>query len=101
MGPSCGGGGGGSLTLLKPYISLQNKAVVRILGAFKGSPSRALEVEGAIPPPQARLENACNSYSLRLLAFQGNHPVLQALYRPVRDELATSSESDQALSSYL
>ena len=80
---------------------MQNKAVVKVLGAFRGSPSWALEVEGAIPPPQARLENACNSYSLRLLAFQGNHPVLQALHRPVRDELAASSESDQALSSYL
>jgi hypothetical protein len=41
-----------------------------MLGAFRGSPYKALEIEAAIPPPEVRFEKACNSYSLRILLFQ-------------------------------
>ena len=91
----------GYKTLLQPYQKLQNRAIVRITGAFRGSPTKALEVEASIPPPEARLENSCKSYSLRLLAFQKNHPILQALQKSIRDELSIDSEPDLALTAYL
>ena len=33
-----------------------NMATRHMLGAFKGSPTRALELEAAIPPPEIRFE---------------------------------------------
>lgn len=88
----------GYQTLLKPYQQLQNRAIVRIIGAFKGSPTRVLEVEASIPPAEIRIENACKGYALRLLAFQSSHPILQSLYKPVQDELSTNTpDQDQAL----
>ena len=62
-------------------------ATRRILGAFRNSPYKALELETAIPPPGIRFEKACNRYSLRFLQFLDNHPVRQACYSLVQDEL--------------
>jgi hypothetical protein len=50
--------------------------------------------------PEIRLEKACISYALRTLLFQKDYPVLQALYRPVQDELGPE-DSDTGLLSYL
>ena len=58
-----------------------------MLGAFKGSPSRALELEAAIPPPEIRFEKLCNMHALRTLRFQPNHPVVKALQSLTEDEL--------------
>ena len=58
-----------------------------MLGAFKGSPTRALELEAAIPPPEIRFEKLCNMHALRTLRFQPNHPVIQAVQRLTEDEL--------------
>ena len=41
-----------------------------MLGAFKGSPTKALELEAALPPPEIRFEKLCNMYALRMLRFQ-------------------------------
>jgi hypothetical protein len=46
------------------------------------------------------LEKACTLYALRTLLFQKDHPVLQALYRPVQDKLGPEN-SDTGLLSYL
>jgi hypothetical protein len=61
-----------------------------MLGAYRGSPHKALELEAAVYPPEVRLERACNLYAIRALRFQRNHPIKQALRASVRDELAGS-----------
>ena len=77
----------GQKGLLQPFQALQNMATRRILGAFRNSPYKALELETAIPPPGIRFEKACNRYSLRFLQFLDNHPVRLACYSLVQDEL--------------
>jgi len=57
-----------------------------MLGAFKGSPYKALEVEAAILPPEVRFEKAYNSYSFRILLFYKNHPIRQVLYEEIKEE---------------
>ena len=66
-----------------------------MLGAFKGSPYKALEVEAAVPPPEVRFEKACNNYSLRILLFHKDHPIKQALYQEVKDELQEEEEEEE------
>ena len=55
--------------LVQRFQRLQNQALPKILGAFKGSPFRALELESAILPPEVRFEKACLGYALRTLLF--------------------------------
>jgi ribonuclease HI len=84
-------------TALGHLQRLQNLATTAMLGAYRGSPHKALELEAAVYPPEVRLEKACNLYAVRTLRFQKNHPVKQALRAAVRDELAgsnTDSASD-------
>jgi RNase H len=78
---------------IQRYQKIQNLAIIRALGAFKGSPYRALELEAAIPPPHIRFQKLCNSYSIRLLQLLQNHPIKQAIYQPIRDELAEPTEA--------
>ena len=66
--------------LVQKFQKLQNLATKQMLRAFRGSPFKALEIEAAIPPPEVRFEKACNSYSLRILLFQKDYPVKQAIY---------------------
>ena len=86
--------------LVQLYQRLQNQALPAILGAFRGSPIKALELEAAIPPPEVRFEKACLSYSLRTLLFQPNHPIRLAYRQAVQDELAGSG-SDLATISFI
>src|SRR6266702_2347666 len=65
--------------LLARYQSLQNEALKLVLGAFKGSPSQAMEIEASIPPPKIRFEKLCNNYALRILKFKENH-VIKKIY---------------------
>ena len=73
--------------LRQRYQRLQNMAIRHMLGAFKGSPARALELEAALPPPEIRFEKQCDRYALRALGFQTNHPVMEALSKVTEDEL--------------
>jgi len=41
----------GQQNLLDRYQKLQNQALLKILGAFKHSPIRAMEIEASLPPP--------------------------------------------------
>ena len=62
-------------------------ALRHMLGAFKGSPTKALELEAALPPPEVRFEKQCNMYALRALRFQTNHPIIKVLSGLTEDEL--------------
>jgi hypothetical protein len=90
----------GAQSLVQPFQRLQNLATTRITGAFKGSPSKALELEAGLLPPEVRFSRACRSYSLRTLLFQYTHPITEAIVAPVRDELAGSG-TDTALRAYI
>ena len=62
-------------------------AIKHMLGAFKGSPTKALELEAALPPPDIRFEKLCNMYALRTLKFQPNHPIVKTLIDLTEDKL--------------
>lgn len=61
--------------LLEKYQKLQNMALRKILGAFRTSPIRAMEIEAAIPPPRVRFNKICRNYILRTAYFNKNHPI--------------------------
>jgi ribonuclease HI len=61
--------------LLEKYQKLQNQALRKILGAFKTSPSMAMELEAAIPPPKIRFNKICKNYALRIMQMPKNHPI--------------------------
>ena len=73
--------------LIRRYQNLQNIVIRHMLGAFKGSPTRALELEAAILPPEIRFEKLCNMYALRTLRFQLSHPVIKAVQNIANDKL--------------
>ena len=50
-----------------------------MLGAFRGSPHKALELEAAVLPPAVRLESHNEAYAVRTLRFHKDHPVKQAV----------------------
>ena len=63
--------------LLDKYQALQNKALRRVLGAFKSSPIKAMEIEASLPPPVIRFQKLCQNYALRLLTMDEEHPLRQ------------------------
>ena len=82
--------------LLTRYQSLQNEALKLVLGAFKESPSQAIETKASIPPPRIRFKKLCNIYILRILNFKENHIIKKAYIEENnkdRDKLAASSSS--------
>ena len=84
--------------LLARFQMLQNKALRLILGAFKTSPTRAMEIEAAIPPPAIRLQKLSDNYALRVLKLQEAHPIKKALasyYEETLDELSLSPQDTQ------
>ena len=70
-----------------------------MLGAFRGSPSQAIEIEASIPPPRIRFEKLCNSYALKILKFKENHVIKKVYIEEVnkdRDELEASTSSNSS-----
>ena len=78
-------------TQLKAYKTLQNAALKQILGAFLGSPILAIEIKALILPVKLRIDKLCNSYTIRILAFNKLHPIKQAIAEHTQDKLATES----------
>ncbi|KAJ8063422.1 hypothetical protein OCU04_008642 [Sclerotinia nivalis] len=54
---------------------LQNLALRKILGVFKTSPIKPMEVEAALCPPEIRLNAGIRQYAFRLLKTSPFHPV--------------------------
>lgn len=61
--------------------TLQNKALKKILGAFRTSPIKPMEVEAALPPPEVRLQANLWRYATRVQKLAPNHPVKKAIER--------------------
>ena len=66
-------------SMLQEYQQLQNSALRQILGAFKGSPTQAMEIEAAILPVHLRAEKLCQQYAIRTLSFAKSHPIRKAI----------------------
>jgi ribonuclease HI len=58
---------------------LQNLALRKILGVFKTSPYKIMELEAALPPPEVRFNKICRSYILRTLQFEKSHIIKDRL----------------------
>ena len=83
---------------LARYQSLQNEALKLVLGAFRGSPSQAIEIKASIPP-RIRFKKLCNSYALKILKFKENYVIKKVYIEEVnkdKDELAASSSSNSS-----
>src|SRR6266536_511413 len=78
------------------YQKLQNLATRSILGAFKGTPYKAMEIETALPSPEVRFERLCNRYSINALLVNAKHPIRQILIENTVDEL-NPEESENIL----
>ena len=59
------------------YVSqlqkVQNKALRSLLGAFRTSPTAALEAESAIPPTRTRLQHLRRKYAIRIATLPPSH----------------------------
>jgi len=53
--------------LLGKFQRFQNAALRTILGAFKTSPTKVMEIEAAVPPPRVRFEKTCYNYAVRIM----------------------------------
>src|SRR5271155_573891 len=60
---------------LERYEKLQNSMLRKILGAFKTSPTAAMEIEAAILPANIRLDKICQNYALRAIQLNQEHPI--------------------------
>lgn len=54
---------------------LQNMALRKILGCFKTSPVRPMEIEACLCPPEIRLNHSRRKYAIRSLTLATNHPL--------------------------
>lgn len=54
---------------------LQNMALRKILGCFKTSPIRPMEVEACLCPPEIRLNHSRRKYAMRTWTLMPNHPI--------------------------
>ncbi|MCO8751554.1 hypothetical protein KLO70_19365, partial [Clostridioides difficile] len=60
---------------IERFQKLQNLALKKILGVFKTSPVRAMEIEASLPPPQVRFDKICMNYALRIIKLYSNHSI--------------------------
>ena len=66
---------------------LQNKALHKILEAFKTSPAAAIELKANIESVKVRLNKKCRKYALRVITLPETHSIRQ------RTPLSFSSEN--------
>ena len=71
---------------------IQKQAIPKITGAYRTSPSKALEVEAALLPTRVRHFKLASLYAMRILKFQTNHPLYLTLSSDLIDELALPTQ---------
>ena len=64
---------------MEKFQRLQNAALRTILGAFKTSPIKAMEIETAVPPPRIRFEKTCYNYTIRIIQINSIHPIIERI----------------------
>jgi len=50
-----------------------------ILGVFKTSPIKIMEIEAAIPPPRIRFEKTCYNYVIKIMQMNLLHPIIEKI----------------------
>ncbi|KAI1001044.1 hypothetical protein K3495_g7159 [Podosphaera aphanis] len=83
----------GTQKLSNMYDKLQKQAIPFITGAYRSSPSKALEVEAAILPTRVRQLKTAYFYALRILKFHTSHPIYVTLSSDLQDELDFPTET--------
>ncbi len=63
--------------MLEKFQRLQNVALRTILGAFKTSLTKVMEIEAVIPPPRIRFEKTCYNYTVRIIQMNLMHPIIE------------------------
>jgi ribonuclease HI len=83
---------GQTVALTAKFQKLQNLLTRRLLGAFSRSPSRALELESGLLPPEIRFEYILRRYGARFLKVLDNHPIKAEVSKVLRDENKTMDD---------
>ncbi|KAJ8063433.1 hypothetical protein OCU04_008652 [Sclerotinia nivalis] len=83
----------GQIQFKKTLQSIQNLALRKILGVFKTSPIKPMEVEAALCPPEVRLNAGIKQYAFRLLKISRSHPINQII-----SKLVAEKENQDAIS---
>ena len=55
--------------------TVRNSALRKVLGAFRTTPTAALQTEAALPPVHVRLHHAQRRYTIRILTMSKDHPI--------------------------
>ena len=63
--------------LLEKFQRLQNVVLRTILGAFKISPIKVMEIEAAISPPRVRFKKTYYNYTIRITQINSIHPIIE------------------------
>src|SRR5690606_24091107 len=63
----------GQKTMISKLQNLHNTALRSIPGAYRTTPTAALEVEAALPPTNLRLTYLQRKYAIRILSFPQQH----------------------------
>jgi hypothetical protein len=82
---------------LYKFQKLQNLALRKILGAFKTSPYKIIELKAALPPPEIRFNKIYRSYIIRTLQFKKTHIIKKRL--PI-DFILNPREKEKPRSKY-
>src|SRR5260370_4131020 len=77
--------------ILNHLKRLQNACLRLITGAFKTTPTIAMEIEASIPPIDLYLEYRLDTEALCLLRLDDNHPILTRVTPDLRKKLTFSS----------
>ena len=84
----------GQPSFLDKLQRLQNTAIRKMLGAFRSSPSAAMEVEASIPPPKIRLNRQSRNFAIRVINMHETHPIRHRTPLSYPPGLDTGYESD-------
>lgn len=66
------------------FQKLQNLGMRKILGTFKTTPAKTMEIEAALPPPEVLLHSYLQDYAFRVHKLSPQHPIKQ-LFQKVID----------------
>ncbi len=62
---------------MEKFQRLQNAVLRTILGAFKTSSIKVMEIEAAVPPPRVRFKKTCYNYIIRIMQMNLIHPIIK------------------------
>src|SRR6266498_2537111 len=63
--------------LLEKFERFQNVVLQTMLGAFKISPTKAMEIEAVVSLSRVRFEKTCYNYAIRIMQMNSMHPIIE------------------------